>query len=280
MTSADDRAPPRGLPQTLPALLLLLSDQGRDPQVAVQVRAAHEVAVMLTSGRFRVSAKPFVCHLVGTAAALTAAGASGDLIAAGLLHAVYAQGEWGDGLQGLGHSAGGLGLGSAKRARLRALVGDEVEARVARYTMLDWSLASIIALDGTRLGSLDRDVVAMRLANEVDDHLDLGILYGELAEERRALANQALPHWLRLARELGHEPLAELLHATVPPAMHGRVPSALRTGARNSYLVAPLSHRVRPLPRLRQLAATGVHELHRAAIRTRDALRAAAKLKR
>ena len=80
--------------------------------------ASYELAMRLFTGRFRASGKTFIAHLIGTASILGSLRASSNLVAAGLLHAIYATGDFGDGVQG---------ISNAKREQVRATVGEEVE---------------------------------------------------------------------------------------------------------------------------------------------------------
>ena len=60
------------------------------------VARAYDLAIALTTGRFRASGKTFIAHLVGTAGILGSLKAPGPLVVAGLLHAAYAAGDFGD----------------------------------------------------------------------------------------------------------------------------------------------------------------------------------------
>src|SRR5436309_10586495 len=82
------------------------------------IRAAYELAMVLFTGRYRGSGKPFLAHLVGTASILTSMQVRAPVVAAGLLHASYTQGEFGNGWSG---------TDPVKRERLRTAVGAEVE---------------------------------------------------------------------------------------------------------------------------------------------------------
>src|SRR5262245_13883641 len=92
------------------------------------VRAGYDLAMNLFSASFRGSGKPLLSHLVGTASILASIGRSPAVVTAGLLHAAYALGDFGDGR---------FGTTDAKRARVRMAVGSEVEDLVARYTAFD-----------------------------------------------------------------------------------------------------------------------------------------------
>src|SRR5689334_22064591 len=104
----------RTLPQTLAALVGLFRRQGRNEAELARLIDAHRVAMEIFSGQYRPSGKPFVCHAVGTAATLARAGARIELVIAGLLHAGYTCGDWGDKLPM---------MEASKRAKLRARVG-------------------------------------------------------------------------------------------------------------------------------------------------------------
>jgi hypothetical protein len=132
-----------------------------------------------------------------------------------------------------------------KRATVAAVVGDECEGLIARYTDFQWRSE---ALSGLReklpeLDSGDRDVVLMRLANELDDHLDLGILFYADAERRLQLL-EPLAVSVDLARDLGYHRLADALAEAFAACRAAKMPGlANRSGSRGSFLVAPASHR-------------------------------------
>ena len=95
---------------------------------------------------------------------------------AGLVHSVYFHGEFGNGR---------LAVNPDKRARVREVVGTEVEALVFAYTEAGWDLEPCVP-DRRRDRAHRRsssDVVAMRLANEVD----------ELADGVRAASVRSVP---------------------------------------------------------------------------------------
>ena len=67
-----------------------------DPELA-SARRAYELATDLFAGQLRPSGKTFVAHLVGVASALVTSGARAELVVAGLVHAAYTHGDFGDG---------------------------------------------------------------------------------------------------------------------------------------------------------------------------------------
>jgi len=107
---------------------------------------------------------------VGTASVLVSLRARNPVVIPGLLHAVYTHGEFGHGW---------TGMSDAKRATIRQEVGEEIEDLIARYTRLTWMPNTIPGIRARldAMSPLERDVLLVRLANELEDHLDLGILY-------------------------------------------------------------------------------------------------------
>ncbi|MCZ7527197.1 MAG: HD domain-containing protein [Acidimicrobiia bacterium] len=212
----------------------------------IRLRGAYELATVLFSGALRPSGKTFVSHLVGTASVVASLGGRPDLVLAGLLHAAYAFGEWGDGSRR---------VTPRRREELRRVAGDGAEQLVAGYTDLPWNASALADLrsraDG--LGPAERDLVLLRLANEVEDHLDEAMGYcGTPSDEMHRPAR--LGEMAGLADALGLAPLAVALRgaAAAAPAW-AEVPSGLRRVARASASVPPRSHWRRPVPAARRL---------------------------
>jgi len=213
-----------------------------------RVRAAYEFALPLFAGAYRGSGKPFIAHLVGTASILVSIRARMPVVVAGLLHAAYASGEFGNGWHG---------KASWKRARLVDAVGAEVEDLVTAYTALRWN-AQTIAVIHDRLETMDgrgRDVLLVRLANELEDHLDLGVLYCSNAERRRAYVGSSLYRCVDMAARLGFSELANALDAAFKEILSADVPAVFRRSETESFQLAPASHGLRLGIRLRRLLA-------------------------
>jgi (p)ppGpp synthase/HD superfamily hydrolase len=215
------------------------------------LRAAYDLSTRLFTSCFRGSGKPFLAHVVGTAGILGVLQAPGPVVAAGLLHAAYTHGDFGDGR---------TGMSDAKRAHVRQTAGEEVEALVARYTTLAWGESAVRALCGrvSTLSANDRAVLLMRLANELEDHLDLGITYCGDAEHRRRLIRAWLHVCVTLAEELGHPELGRALAEVFRQSLGLAAHPALVTGQTVSHTLPPASYRPRLLVRLhRALARRG-----------------------
>src|SRR5437870_2755825 len=122
------------------------------------IRDAYELAMELFTGRFQPSGKSFIAHVVGTASVLAALRLSAPIVAAGLLHNVYEQGDFGNGRNGISKS---------KREKIRRILSLEVEKYVARFPALPWYPQAIHRMRENldSLSLFDRNLVLLRLAD-------------------------------------------------------------------------------------------------------------------
>jgi hypothetical protein len=167
----------------------------------VMARDAYMLALRLFSDRFRANGKPFVAHLVGTASILAMLGARPAVVLGGMLHAAYANGIFPD---------GGGGAGAAHRRMVRDAAGAEAEHLVADYQALRWSPAVIVPLlrNWGEVGAAARDVLLMRAANELEDHIAFGM---RLCDEGRLTFGVSREDTIEVARLLGQPDLARAL---------------------------------------------------------------------
>ncbi|MGE5215796.1 MAG: DUF6817 domain-containing protein [Chloroflexota bacterium] len=201
------------------------------------VNTSYEVAMRLFTGLFRASGKTFIAHLVGTASILGSNRVSSNIVAAGMLHAAYSSGDFGDGKGG---------ITDAKRTWLQAIVGNEIEAYLAGYTKLIWNEQTPAAiLEGMDvMGALDREVLLIRLANELEECLDLGILYCGAEKQRLARSDGVGALMIQMAKLLGFDALAIQLDEAFREAAGAEIPPSLRksSGRNISFLIAPQSY--------------------------------------
>jgi (p)ppGpp synthase/HD superfamily hydrolase len=209
-----------------------LAALGWDDVDLVLVRDAYLLATELFSGRLRPSGKTFLSHLVGTASVVAAVGERPSMVAAGLLHAAYASGEFGDGSRGLGRR---------KQRGVIEAVGVEVEQLVAAYTQFNWTAAAVrgLAARATSFDVEERELVVLRLANEVDDWADAGLRYWasdpvrpDFLEALTTLAGRVgLPQMAEELRHVGSfDATAEVPHVLVyrPASPDSRLPRSHR----------------------------------------------------
>lgn len=166
--------------------------QSRPAAERESVRTAYEFAIRLFSGRHRTCGRPFVEHLVGTASVLERYGADLDVIQAGLLHAAYEQGEF-----------------PSKRGRreaLRNVIGARAEELVHGYSDMDWKRVPDEATDG------ERDVVLIRVANEIDECGDRGLRY--VGPRKRESVAKGIPGFVAVARKYGESKMGDELLAS------------------------------------------------------------------
>lgn len=238
--------------QTILELLNQLRGNGMSTPELCRVHEAYDLATETFAGLFRPSGKTFLAHAVGTASILHAVGAPLDLVIAGLIHSIYAHGDFGRWHKGVTDDA---------RREVRNVVGNDVEDIVAQYAAFKWnrSLMPEIADSLSSYDSRSRAVVLMRLANEVEENLDGGVLYLPDAERRRQADNAMVPVLVTMAQKLENPRLAselqrvfaETMAAKIPPGFSDRRPSGV-------IAQAPLSCRRRLPLTLEAALARGV----------------------
>src|SRR5258705_767848 len=225
--------------QTNLQLYRQLAGEGYAAAEIESVAGAYEVGLRLFPGTYRGSGKPFLAHLVGTASVLASLHQRTPMVVTGLLHAVYTHGEFGNGWRG---------MSAPKRAEIRRAVGEEVEELIARYTQLRWQRRTIPQIRA-RLDTMtpvERDVLLVRLANELEDHLDLGILYLADMERRREFMHADLPAAVEMAERLGFPALAKSLTETFADVAGAEIAPRLRRGGDESIRIPFASHRRPP----------------------------------
>ena len=190
--------------QTNIQLLNQLLNNYTDSEVN-EVRRAYELSCELFAGKSRDSGKPFISHLIGTSSILAWLNAPVELLNAGLLHAAYADGNFGSAISG---------ASSSNRKKIRDVVGIQSEHIIFNYNRFAWRSPAAIPRLIQRFSGLsqtERSVVLVRLANELEEYLDLGILYCEDSGKRVAFGKIYGDYMVGLAANLGHQPLADLL---------------------------------------------------------------------
>ena len=246
--------------QTNLQLLNRLGDLGWSETDRRRVVTAYDLAVELFTGEYRASGKSFVAHLVDTAAIVAEAGGTVDETTAALLHAAYFAGDFGD----------GRGFPTERKvAELRRVLGADAEALVAAYGPWPWR-ARIADLRRQGLDTMtprEQSVAFLRLANEIEEHVDGAQEYVP-AHEPRALA---LADTAAGAVALGRPGLAHIAEQVAADTEHRAVPDRLRRPPDAPRRVTPRSTTTRLRTRV-----TGEHSVLRRAARripgARDAL--------
>ena len=202
-----------------------------------RTRRAYELATDLFAGQLRPSGKTFVAHLVGTASAVAAANGRADLALAGLVHAAYTHGEFGDGRRNAAES---------KRDAVRSVIGSEAESLVHGYGALDYDPSTIEdwSTQSRDLSPAEHDLAVLRLANEIDDHVDLGTRFCD--RRGNPMSTDAVFKRMQALALVVDEPaLAGLIERLASDESGVTVPAVLRSPATASTRMAPRSHCLR-----------------------------------
>jgi hypothetical protein len=229
--------------QTNVQLYNQLREQGRPLDGLVAVHRAYEFLTTMYPGYYQADGKPFVAHGVGVASILAGLDQPPEMLAVALLHNVYGNADFGDGL--------GPGATPTRRQLVREAVGTRVEELLAR--LADSRLVSReIAGVRSRLPELDddeRSLLLVDLADHLEKYVDLGVLYYGENDWVLGASGRIGDDFVALARELGQPRLAESFTAAFDEAaaQAHTIPAELRAsdGRRYLRLTPPRSHRRR-----------------------------------
>jgi (p)ppGpp synthase/HD superfamily hydrolase len=204
------------------------------------IYSSYALAIQLMTGQYRASYKPFTAHLVGTASILAWLGAPAVLISAGLLHAIYESGDFGDSFPPGSHPT--------RRAAIEAILGSEVEGAVAQYYAYPWNVNSIRSSiqRAHALEQWETDVVTIRLSNELEDLLDYGLAYcGKSRRNQEIYRDSHFDLVVQLADTIGYPELARALESTFAATISIGFPRRLRGNnpLEQSFSTVPRSYK-------------------------------------
>ena len=189
---------------------------------------------------------------------MQAAGGSVDETLAALVHAAYMEGDFGDGRRN---------RTPRKQAEVRAVLGAPAEALVAQYCEWPWRTRMPELRDHGAgvLAEWERPLAFLRLANEVEEHVDFANDYCP----EHAAGVFPLADVPRCAKYLGRDELSGLAQALAAEIAGHTVPESLQFTTRASAMVAPRSLDTRLPLRLRHFAG----RVRRRLVRVRNASR-------
>jgi hypothetical protein len=214
------------------------------------IRRALALASRLFACRFQYSGVPFMVHVIGTASFLSSFRVAPELVAAGLVHNVYGNGDFGD--------ASG-GAADWKREIVRGAVGAEVEQHAYGFWQsLRWSPETIyqFSLDVDSLDASDRALLLLRLADLAEHHRDLGLVFSGRQRQQRQMLEHLDEVWLRLAQVLAGPAFSAALNRLFAATASTELPEEICgfTGHSGSFPLLPPSHRPRLSVALRRTA--------------------------
>lgn len=218
--------------QTNTQLYLQMMELGYAKQAIIRVHKAYMYAITLFSCMVHRCGDTFINHLVRTAGILAVLRVPIEVVIAGLLHSAYTHGNFGT----LSRR-----VSPKKKIEIKEAVGHEAEQLIARYTSLKWQPITIPHLyRGLHsMDSVDRTVVLMRLANELEDYLDLGIWYCRNAESRLQGSRYLGPLMVQMAEILGYPFLARELARAFRETESLQIPFMLRSTHKRFFILNP-----------------------------------------
>lgn len=222
------------------ALFRQLAAAGWTPADLDLARRAYELARTLVPGLFNGDGRPFVSHFVSVASLLQHYGRPPTTVIAGLLHSIYAHGDF-----GLFCSF------EDARARIRT-VSVPVEILVHGFHLLPWNTRGLQThwadQGGTDPGR--REVLVMRLVNELDHLVDGAALHRHDASRYLTARAERMPIFVGLAAALGVPELGRDLEAALRATTALAEPIDLRERSATPFVLLPASARRSVLTRL------------------------------
>jgi (p)ppGpp synthase/HD superfamily hydrolase len=230
--------------QTNVQLFNQLQSEGYSKKDRERVREAYDFAMHLFTGLFLPSGKAFIDHLVGTASILASLHRPVEVVIAGLIHAAYLHGDFGGTTKG---------ISEAKRKQVRGALGEAIEEYVVKYDHLLWTAPKIRTVHDNLadLDPVDREVLLMRLSNELEHQLDLGGMYFAESEKEQEghqrYMKSYVPMLMSMAERLGFSSLAAEMGLAFNNTISAHVPVVpwIRSKHQVAYLVVPKSYRER-----------------------------------
>ena len=211
------------------AIRLKLADQD-----LIRLRKAYELSERWFDGLYRGQHVPFICHLVRTASILLEEKLSVEVVLAGLVHAVYAVGCFKDFRHGKATSD--------HRVEVRDELGEEVEQLIFDYDKFPWYRKDCIESHMDQFANYnlrEKNLLLMRLANELEDYLDYGMAYRAVFPYREkvvAYGNLAI----ELANRLGHSQLADELKEVFEINLSSNLPKVVLMNQSSSFQLPAL----------------------------------------
>jgi (p)ppGpp synthase/HD superfamily hydrolase len=225
--------------QTIVQLLQQLEHDGYERSEIQQVADAYRAMVWLSGARYRPSGKPFVDHLVGVASICARHRHDVPVMIAGLAHSIYREADFGSFWPRPGRR---------QQRMVRRRIGSEAEELVRAFSDTRWSQQSIQHMLGRAesLSSLERDVIYLRIANEMEEAVGLDLLY--YAEQRRYEKEALLADCVDLANLLSLPALAQEVAETHRILSEIPHPGYLVVRKAYSFDIHQRSYRKRLLP--------------------------------
>ena len=224
----------RNFALTYPQLMFQAIESGKSERDLVYLRKAYETAESLFDGLYRGQHVPFIGHVVRTASILLVEQASIEVVGAGLLHAAYTVGCFSDFYHGKATDA--------HRQEIRQVVGPETELLIFDYDQCSWYQKECVQDHVDHVASYtlhQKNLILMRLANELEDYLDFGMAYRGTFPFRKKIEDYG-DKTIKLAHFLGHWQLANELEQVFDAHLSANLPEVVLTNQKTSYQLPAL----------------------------------------
>lgn len=210
-----------------------MRDEAYDDAAIGRVVTAYRLATRIFVGKYRGSGKTLIAHLVGTASLLAWLGRPAPVVAAGLLHAAYEDGDFGS---------------SDPVRAMKEAAGPDVEQLVSAYHALKWSYSEELIQELRRreptMSDQERQATVIRIANEVEDYLDLATMYHGKPDDDESVVKSG--PWRLGYMETVEKPLAELAEVFGEPRLAEQIRSQFEATRKKQDLISPSLRSGRP----------------------------------
>jgi (p)ppGpp synthase/HD superfamily hydrolase len=202
----------------------------------LKLKAGYALQCDIFAGMMTGSGKPHLAHGLGTASILLWLGAPQHVVLAGMVHNAYGMGDFGDGLKG---------PTGERRREVNRILGTQAEACVLRFhEVKPWTAeqAARILEQFEALDETGRNTLLIRLADDLEHHLDCGLHY----RESKWMLDQAAkrrPCTLLLARQLQLPQLVAEFERVFAEYDNLQVPTVLFDGPQSPMHLVPRSQR-------------------------------------
>lgn len=228
--------------QTCVQLYNQLRRQGRTLDELALIHRTYRFLTTIYPSHFQAAGKPFVAHGVGVASILAGLGLPIEIVATGLAHNIYGNGDFGDGLHNV--------LTRKRRALVREALGETIEELIASFrTMrsdfgsISGSIANVQGVSETR-----RHLLLIELADRMEHYVDQGVMYYGDGSWVTDQMRDCGARFVEIAEQLGYPKLArDMRECTAAVDAAPEVPAVLRgdPGQRYMRLTVPRSCRIR-----------------------------------
>ena len=211
----------RNFALTYPQLINQAIALEKEESYCVRLRSAYELAVRSFDGFYRAQGIPFICHLTRTASIILAEGQPVETAMTALLHSAYMFGN----------------VTPSRKKELLREVGGEVETLVRGYGKLSWREPEALENHLSCLSSYSdstRQLLCIRLANELEDHLDFNMVYRGSFPYREWIEGRG-KLIVELARRIGSPALVKELEQEFEATLACRLPESVQRSCRDAY---------------------------------------------